>query len=556
MAQDELVFLPLGGAGEIGMNLNAYGFGPPEDRQWIIVDIGVTFGGSDEPGVDLILPDPAYLESEREGLLGIVLTHAHEDHIGAIAWLWPKLKAPVYATPFTAALIREKLREKNLLQKVKITEIPLQGRLELGPFDIEFVTLTHSIPEPNGLAIRTPLGLVWHTGDWKIDPDPIIGAVTDDARVRALGEDGVLAMVCDSTNVFVEGEAGSEAGVRDGLEALIRQCTGKVAVTAFASNVARVDSTIRAAQACGRSVCLVGRSMHKIVGAAMSVGLLKDVPPFITEEESGYLPPENVLYLCTGSQGEPRAALSRIASNAHRHVTLGPGDAVIFSSRMIPGNEKAIYALYDQLLARDVRVITDRDAHVHVSGHPCRDELRQMYQWARPQIAVPVHGERRHILEHAAFAQSMQVPQTLTPRNGDLIRLAPGPAEVIDEVPAGRLFVDGEMMVDAGDEALRDRKRLGAEGQVTVSLAISAKKHTIVAGPDIRVRGISGGDEEAFESACDDLAAAAEAAFHRLSAQERKDEDAAEEAIVRAVRKQAERIWGKRPLVDAVLLVV
>ncbi|MFZ4603209.1 MAG: ribonuclease J [Caulobacterales bacterium] len=555
-SDDELVFLPLGGANEIGMNLNAYGYGPPENRQWIIVDIGVTFGGSDQPGVDIILPDPSYMVSEREGLLAIVLTHAHEDHIGAIAWLWPKLKVPVYATPFTAALVREKLREKGLLQKVKITEIPLKGSLELGPFDLEFVTLTHSIPEPNGIAIRTPLGLIWHTGDWKIDPDPIIGETTDDARVRALGEDGVLAMVCDSTNVFVEGSAGSESSVREGLETLIRECKGKVAVTAFASNVARLDSTIRAAHACGRSVCLVGRSMHKIVGAAMSVGILKDVPPFVTEEESGYLPPESILYLCTGSQGEERAALSRIASNAHRHVTLGRGDAVIFSSRVIPGNEKSIYALYDQLVGREVRVITDRDAHVHVSGHPCREELRQMYQWARPTIAVPVHGERRHILEHAAFAQSMQVPQTVTPRNGDLIRLAPGPAAVIDEVPAGRLYVDGDVMIDSDDEAMRDRKRLGSEGQLTISFAVSAKKHTIVSGPDVRVRGLSLGDDDALEAALDDLAAAAEAAYHRLSSAERKDDEAAEAAVVRAVRKAAEKVWGKRPFVDAVILTV
>lgn len=553
---DELVFLPLGGAGEIGMNLNAYGFGPPEDRKWIIVDVGVTFGGQDEPGVDVILPDPTFLETERDGILGIVLTHAHEDHIGAIGWLWPRFKAPVYATPFTAALVREKLRERGLLQKVPLTEIPLKGRLELGPFDIEFVTLTHSIPEPNGLAIRTPLGLVWHTGDWKIDPNPIIGETTDDQRVRTLGEDGVLAMVCDSTNVFVEGEAGSEEGVREGLEAMIRSCTGKVAVTAFASNVARIDSTIRAAQACGRSVCLVGRSMHKIVGAAMSVGILKDIPAFVTEEESGYLPPEAVLYLCTGSQGESRAALARVASNQHRHVTLGEGDTVIFSSRVIPGNEKAIYALYDQLIARNVRVVTDKDAHVHVSGHPCRDELRQMYQWARPRIAVPVHGERRHILEHAALAQTLQVPETVTPRNGDMIRLAPGPAAVIDEVPAGRLYVDGDIVIDAGDDALKDRKRIGAEGQVTVSFAVSAKKRAIVSGPDVRVRGLSTGDEETFEAALDDLAAAAEAAYHRLSSAERQDDDAAEEAVVRAVRKAADKIWGKRPLVDAVILTV
>jgi len=375
---DELVFLPLGGAGEIGMNLNAYGFGPEGARQWIIVDIGVTFGNADTPGVELILPDPEYLENED--ILAIVLTHAHEDHIGAIAWLWPRFKVPVYATPFTAALVREKLKERGLLNAVQLHVVELNAALQLGPFALQLVTLTHSIPEPNGLAIRTPLGAIWHTGDWKIDADPLIGATTDEAALRALGDEGVLAMVCDSTNVFVEGESGSEAGVRESLIELVKGKRGKVAITAFASNVARIETAIMAAEASGRSVCLVGRSMHKIVRAAQSVGLLQNAPAFIDEEDAGYLPPEAVLYLCTGSQGEPRAALSRIAAGTHRNVTLGKGDTVIFSSRMIPGNEAAIHALYEQLGARDVEVITANDAHTHVSGHPARDELRQMYQ--------------------------------------------------------------------------------------------------------------------------------------------------------------------------------
>ncbi len=439
---DELVFLPLGGSGEIGMNLNAYGYGPPDDRKWIIVDIGVTFGGIETPGVELILPDATFLEGERDNILGIVLTHAHEDHIGALPWLWPKLRAPVYATPFTAALLRYKLKERGLLEKVKLTEIPLKGDLTLGPFEIEFVTLTHSIPEPNGLAIRTPLGLVWHTGDWKIDPDPLIGEVTDVATLRAMADEGVLAMVCDSTNVFVEGSAGSEADVRVRLTEVIAECKGRVAVTAFASNVARVETVIHAAKAAGRTVCLVGRSMHRIVAAAQSVGLLADSPAFIDESEAGSLPDENILFLCTGSQGEARAALSRIASGEHRHVSLRAGDTVIFSSRIIPGNETEIFALQNKLMERHIEVITDKDEDVHVSGHPCRDELRQMYQWARPRIAIPVHGERRHLLEHEKFAHEMQVQQAIAPNNGDLIRLAPGPAKVIDEVPAGRLYLD------------------------------------------------------------------------------------------------------------------
>lgn len=553
-ATNELVFLPLGGSGEIGMNLNAYGFGPPEAREWIIVDIGVTFGGADTPGVELILPDPTFLESEK--VLAIVLTHAHEDHIGAIAWLWPRFRVPIYATPFTAALVREKLKEKGLEGKAPVRLVEMGGRLEIGPFDLELVTLTHSIPEPNGIIVRTPLGAIWHTGDWKLDPDPLIGEVSDEAAVRALGDAGVLAMVCDSTNVFVEGESGSEAGVRESLIELIAAKRGKVAVTAFASNVARVETAIAAARASGRAVCLVGRSMHKIVGAAKSVGLLADAPPFVEEEEAGYFPPESILYLCTGSQGEPRAALSRIASGTHRNVTLGEGDTVIFSSRMIPGNEAAIYALYNQLSARGVEVITDREAHVHVSGHPAREELKRMYQWARPRIAVPVHGERRHIVEHAALAKALQVPEAVTPQNGDLIRLAPGPAAVIDEVPSGRLYVDGVSIIEADDAAILERKRLAAEGALTVSFAISAKKRMIVSGPEVRTRGVAAANEDALDAALDQLARVAEEAFGRLDSDTREDEDAVEAAVVRAVRKAAERAFGKRPLVEVVALYV
>ncbi len=556
-AQDELVFLPLGGSGEIGMNLNAYGYGPPEDRKWIIVDIGVTFGGDqDTPGVDVIVPDPAYLEGEKDNILGIILTHAHEDHIGALGWLWPRFKAPVWATPFTAALVREKLRERGLLERVKLTETPLKSRFSLGPFDIEYVTLTHSIPEPNGLAIRTPLGLIWHTGDWKIDPDPLIGETTDVAALEALREEGILAMVCDSTNVFVEGVSGSEGDVREHLIDVLKQCRGKVAVTAFASNVARLETTIRAAQACGRVVCLVGRSMHKVTNAAKSVGLLAGLPEFASEDEAGHLPPEHVLYLCTGSQGEERAALARIASGDHRHVALSDGDTVIFSSRVIPGNETAIYALYNRLAERGVEVITDKDAAVHVSGHPCRDELRQMYQWARPRIAVPVHGERRHILEHVKLAYELQTPEAVAPKNGDMIRLAPGKALVIDEVPAGRLYVDGVTLIEADTDALRERKRIATEGVVTVAMAVSERKHTIVNGPDVRVRGLTMQDEEELDLALEELADVAEAAFNRMKHDDRANDDTAEAGVQRAVRKAAEKMWGKRPFVEVILMRV
>ncbi len=552
---DELVFLPLGGAGEIGMNLNAYGYGPPDARKWIIVDIGVTFGREETtPGIDLILPDPAFLEEERDNIIAIVLTHAHEDHIGALGWLWPRFKVPVYATPFTAALVREKLREHGLLDKVPLTEIPLKGQLTLGPFDIDFVTLTHSIPEPNGLAIRTPLGLIWHTGDWKIDPDPLIGETTDEAKLRAMAEEGVLAMVCDSTNVFVEGTAGSEAEVRQKLTEVIKKCTGRVAVTAFASNVARVETALYAARAAGRTPCLVGRSMIRIYNAAKSVGLLKDTPEVIDEDEVGSLPDANILFLCTGSQGEPRAALSRIARGDHRNVALRQGDTVIFSSRVIPGNEAAIHTLHNQFLERGVELITADNEHlIHVSGHPARDELKQMYAWARPRIAIPVHGEQRHIREHVKLALELQVPEAIGPQNGDLVRLAPGTAAIIDEVPSGRLYVDGANIVPAEDEALKDRRRLAAEGAVHVTLAIGAK-NAIVAGPTISVRGISMADEEDFELALEELQEAAEAAFQRLKRDERDDDDVVEGALMRAVRKAAQTLWRKRPLVDVSVL--
>src|ERR1700744_5893649 len=475
-SQDELVFLPLGGSNEIGMNFYCYGFGPPDDRKWIIVDVGVTFGDQTTPGVDISMPDPSFIEAYADDILGIVLTHAHEDHIGAIGWLWPRLEAPLYATPFTAYLIREKLRDADLLDEVEITEVPLSGTIQLGPFELTLITLTHSIPEPNGLAIRTPLGTVLHTGDWKIDPDPLLGAPTDQEAIRRLGDEGVLAMVCDSTNVFVDGEAGSEAHVRETLNTLIGSLKGKIAAACFASNVARMDSIIRAAQANDRRVCLVGRSMHRMAAAARHVGLFKGVQDFVTEEESGYFPEDKILYLCTGSQGEPRAALSRIADGSHRHVNLGKGDHCIFSSRVIPGNEVGIRNMQNNLAERGVRVHTDREhPGIHVSGHPCRDELKQMYQWARPQIAVPTHGERRHLLEHAAFARDMQVPQTVSPRNGDMVRLAPGRAEVIDEVPAGRLYIDGNMIVPAGAEPLRERRHVAYNGVLVVSLALDGK---------------------------------------------------------------------------------
>jgi ribonuclease J len=551
---DELVFLPLGGSNEIGMNFNLYGFGPAHDRKWIVVDLGVTFGDLTTPGVEVILPDPAYIEEYADDILGIVLTHAHEDHIGAVGWLWERLKAPIYATPFTAYLLRDKLREAGILDKVDLTEVPLSGGFKIGPFDLELITLTHSIPEPNGLAIKTPLGTVLHTGDWKIDADPMLGSPTDVAALRRLGDEGVLAMVCDSTNVFVEGEAGSEADVRIALTKLIGSLKGKIAAACFASNVARMDTIIRAAQANGRRVCLVGRSMHRMAAAARHVGLFQGVQDFVSEEESGFFPNDNILYLCTGSQGEPRAALFRIADGTHRHVTLGQGDHCIFSSRVIPGNEVGIRNLQNTLAERGVRIHTDREhPGIHVSGHPCRDELKEMYQWVRPQIAVPTHGERRHLLEHAAFAKDLQVPQTVTPRNGDMVRLAPGRAEVIDEVPAGRLYVDGNVIVPASAEPLRERRHAAYNGVLTVALALD-DKGKLVSGPQVRAIGLPGDDEYPVADALDDLADEAEAALKKLKGEDRDDDETVEAAIKRVVKKAGQRIWDRRPVVEVTVL--
>jgi ribonuclease J len=551
---DELVFLPLGGSNEIGMNFNLYGYGPPHDRKWIVVDLGITFGDQTTPGVEVILPDPTFMEENADRLLGIVLTHAHEDHIGAVAWLWPRFKAPIYATPFTAFILREKLREAGLLDEAEITIVELGGSIQLGPFDIELITLTHSIPEPNGMAIKTPLGTILHTGDWKIDPDPLLGAPTDQDAIRKLGDEGVLAMVCDSTNVFVAGHAGSEAEVRDALVPLIAGLKGKVAVACFASNVARMDSVCRAAQANGRRVALVGRSMHRMSAAAKSVGMMNDLQPFIDDNEAKKFPADKVLYLCTGSQGEQRAALSRIADGTHPHVKLGANDACVFSSRVIPGNEIPIRNLQEKLSNNGVRLYTERDhPGIHVSGHPCRDELAEMYRWARPEISVPTHGERRHLLEHAAFARDLQVPQQVTPRNGDMVRLAPGRAEVIDEVPAGRLYVDAGVVTPENGDALRERRHAAFNGVVAVSVVMDGR-NKIVSGPQVRALGLPSVDENALDDLLDDLADEAERALDRLKGPDLDDDDSVEAAMSRAVKKASQRIWGRRPVVETTVL--
>jgi ribonuclease J len=537
LKSDELVFLPLGGSGEIGMNFNAYGFGPPSRRQWIVVDCGVTFGReTDSPGVDLILPDIRYLAERREDVLGIVATHAHEDHIGAIALLWPMLKCPIYATPFTARLIEGKLAEAGL--SVPVREVALRGSLSLGAFAIEFISITHSIPEPNLLAIRTPLGVIAHTGDWKLDPEPLLGDVTDAAAIRKLGDEGVLALVCDSTNALVPGHSGSEAQVRDSLVQLIGGLKGRIAVTAFASNVARLDSIAHAARIHGRKLALVGRSMHKIVEAARSSGYLKDFPATLDAAEASELPAGKVLYLVTGSQGEPRAALSRIANANHPDVHLGKGDAVIFSSRVIPGNDLAIFELHNKLSALGVEVLTAEDHFVHVSGHPARDELAEMYRWTRPRIAVPVHGELRHMAEHARLAKSLQVPQALVPANGQLYRLAPGPAELIDEVPSGRIHMDGRVLVAEGEGLAKARRAMGFAGLIAITLVLDAKGRP-AAGAAILAEGMPGPVRDAVQAVVDE-------ALRRHNP--KTDPEDLRETVRRAARNAARDAWGKKPV--------
>lgn len=549
---EALYFVPLGGSGEIGMNLNLYGYGPEEDRTWIIVDCGVTFGDLTTPGIDIITPDPRFIEERQHQLAAIVLTHAHEDHMGAVAHLWRKLRCPIYATPFTAWLMRDRLEQYDLLEEVELIEIGLHARFEIGPFDLQLVTLTHSIPEPNGLIIRTPAGLVLHTGDWKIDPEPLIGASTDVAALEAAGEEGVMAMVCDSTNVFTDGESGSEGEVRENLTQLVSEFDGKVAIAAFASNVARLETAIRAAEANGRRVCLVGRSMHRMTAASKAVGLLDDIQPFIDEEEAGYFPSDKILYLCTGSQGEPRAALSRIAEGSHRHVNLGAGDAVIFSSRIIPGNERGIFDLMNKLADRGVELVTEKDRHIHVSGHPCRDELAQMYAWAKPNVAIPVHGELRHLQEHARYARDLQVPHAIAPRNGSVIKITADGAAIVDETPAGRLHVDGNFLVGADAESIKARRRLAATGHITVAAVLS--EGALVSEIDIRATGIPEPDDCDLDEFLDDLADAAEDAFKRLGKRDRRDEGVVEETLRLAVRRTANAIWGKKPVVESIVL--
>jgi ribonuclease J len=553
-AADELVFVPLGGVGEIGMNLYLYGFGPPDDRKWLMVDLGVTFPGPEEPGVDVVLPDIRFIEELRRDLVGIVLTHGHEDHIGAVVDLWPRLRVPVYATPFTATLLRSKMAEEGLKREIDIKTVPLKSKLTLGPFSIELINMAHSIPEPSALAIRTPLGLVVHTADWKIDAAPITSAPTDEARLRQLGDEGVDVLVCDSTNAMREGVSPSEEEVGRNLAAIIGAAKQRVAVTIFASNVARMHSVAEAARETGRELIVAGRAMHRVIQVAQETGILSKSFKYHDQQAFGYFERRQVLMLMTGSQGEPRAALARVAAGEHPEITLAPDDVVIFSSRTIPGNEKAVGKIQNALVDQGIRIVTDNDAVVHVTGHPRRGELKQIYEWVRPKTLVPMHGEARHLEEQGRYALSLGVPAVAQARNGKMLRFLPGPVEVVDEVPSGRLFRDGGLVVDGEEGPVRERRRLGFAGIVVVSVVVG-KYGELLADPQVVLDGVPAEDGEG-QSMADLVLDEVEGALASIPKPKRRDRAVLEEAARRAARAAVSDAWGKKPICKVMLTVV
>ena len=550
-----MTFAPLGGVGEIGMNLSIYGLGSGPQRKWLAVDLGVSFGDEEHlPGIDLIMPDIRFLEKERKNLVGLVLTHAHEDHFGAIIDLWPKLKCPIYATKFSAALFAAKLASERNPPKIPVNVVPSGGRIDLGPFSVEFIPVAHSIPESHALAIRTSVGTVLHTGDWKIDLTPIIGVPTDEKRLRQLGDEGVMALIGDSTNAVREGRSPSETEVAHNITELVRKAKGRVAVTTFASNVARLRAVADAAKACGREVVVVGRAMERVAQVARETGYLDGVQPFRGLDMYGHFPPDRVIALCTGSQGEPRAALSRIANNDHPQVTLNKGDCVIFSSRTIPGNEKSVGAIINGLINQGVEVITDRTHMIHVSGHPRRDELREMISWVRPQLLIPVHGEALHLYEHAKLAREAGVPKTLIVKNGDLVKLGPGDTGVIDQLPSGRLYKDGTILEDSRSRAVSERKKLAFAGAVFVAFAMTDKGE-LFDDPEIDFAGVP--EKNKSGEPMDDIVFdAVVTTIEGLPRAKRRDPDAMAESVRRTVRSVVQEQWGKKPLCVVHVLMV
>jgi ribonuclease J len=543
---NDLAFIPLGGTGEIGLNLNVYRC----DGQLLAVDCGLGFGGPEHPEVEILVPDASWLAERKDRLVALVITHAHEDHVGAVAHLWPMLRCPIHATPFAAAVLRRKLGEVGLLREVELIVQPAGGRWKVGGFDLEYLRVSHSIPEAQALAIRTRHGTVLHTGDWKLDPTPLIGPPTDEAAFARLGEEGVLAMVCDSTNALVEGHSGSEAEVRRNLTALIKGLKGRIAVTCFATNLARVESVAHAARAAGRQVALFGRSLRNAEAAARETGYLAGTPAFLTEEEAEDVPDNRLLILCTGSQGEPRSAIAKIAADAHPRISLGEGDTVIFSSRMIPGNERAILRVQDELARAGVEVMTADDHMVHVSGHPARDELKRLYQLVKPRYAVPVHGEWRHMNEHANLAETLQATAFVI-EDGDVLRLAPGKPDIVESVPVGKLAVDEGRLLPLDGDVLNARKKMLHNGLVLASLAVDGSGR-MLGRPQIAAPGLfeDGGAE--MEQIAGDVARA----VTELPAPIRREDGALREAARSALRRAVGRRLKKRPSVEVHLLRV
>ena len=549
--KEELLFCPLGGSGEIGMNLNLYAYGKPENQKWIIVDVGVTFADDSVPGIDLIYPDPGFIVDKKEDVLGIILTHAHEDHIGAIAHIWPKLKCNIYATPFTAVLVREKFKEKKIDITSNLKIVELNGALNLEPFNIEFVTLTHSILEPNGLKIKTPSGTVLHTGDWKCDPNPLIGNKIDEDKLKQIGDDGVLAMICDSTNVFSMGRSGSEMDVRKNMLNIIQKLKKRVIVTSFASNVARMESVFYCAEKTGRQISLVGRSMHRIFKAARECGYLKNVIEPIDPRDAKNIGREKIIYLCTGSQGEPMGAMMRIANYVHPDVFIERGDSVIFSSKIIPGNEKKLYKLHNQLVREGVEVISEENEFIHVSGHPNREDLKDMYQWVRPKSIIPVHGEHRHMIEHAKFAKEMQIPFTVKVENGDIVKLCPGEKpEVFDKAPSGRLLVDGNIAVEEDSRSIKERRNISANGILDVTILVTPKGN-IHNKPILNYSGLPIESDEDYQYELENII---EKTARTFALNNHNQKDSIIDAIKISCRKITKEITGKKPVTNIKLV--
>lgn len=550
---DELVFVALGGLGEIGMNVYLYGWGPDSRRQWLMVDLGITFPGDTEPGVDVVLPDLKFITEERGALAGIVLTHAHEDHIGAVIDLWPSLQAPIYATPFTAGMLKSKLAEFGGRLKLPINEVPLSSRFNVGPFDIEMVTLAHSIPEPSGLAIRTPAGTVFHTGDWKLDRTPLVGDPPQEEKLAALGREGVLALVCDSTNAFRDGRSPSEVDVARSLVEIVKGARRRVAVTTFASNVARVKAVADAAEKSGRQLVVAGHALHRVIQVAKDTGYLPQSFRYLDQDQYGYLSPDEVLLLCTGSQGEPRAAISRVSQGEHPAISLNRGDLVVFSSRTIPGNERAVGRVQNALARMGCDVITDNEALVHVTGHPRRDELKEMYGWMKPRIAVPMHGEARHLKEQGRLAKAMGVPEVFPILNGEILRFAPDP-EIIDDVPVGRLYRDGRLIVPGEEGPVRERRKLSAVGIVVAALALS-RKGEVVCEPQLALDGVPTATSRG-EPMAEVVMNTLEGTLHSIPTPRRKDTEMVREAVRRAIRGVINEEWGKKPIVKVLISVI